>query len=97
MDTAVQLLAEALAADMSAIACHEVGSLSPEYVKRAQAFMEAHDDGVEVDQRPAVPEGMETHYLDLKDIAGEAKRNDGMDPDWWVNMCKWAWDESVVD
>lgn len=47
--------------------------------------------------RKVVPEGMEEAYLDLKEVARTAKRNDGMDPRWWVNMCKWAWDESVPD
>lgn len=47
--------------------------------------------------RPVVPPGMEDAYQDLKEVARTAKRNDGMDPDWWINMCKWAWDSTVPD
>jgi len=50
-----------------------------------------------IDERPVVPQGMEEAYADLKEVARTAKRNEGMDPTWWINMCKWAWDESVPD
>lgn len=50
-----------------------------------------------IDERKVVPPGMEEAYHDLKEIARTAKRNDGMDATWWINMCKWAWDMTVPD
>lgn len=54
-------------------------------------YAEKHKD------KPVVPMECSEAYEMVIEAARLCKRSRQMSPDWWINFCKHAWDESVED